>query len=765
MRLHDCALRSNAKFDGDLFMSRLDNKQRLGLTIGGVLLTLLLAAVFTFGSLDTPFEPKSWRTVMVLYAVSSFITAAFLVFGLILARTTLRLWAERSRRQLGARFKTKMVVGAMAISLLPIVFMFIVSYSLLNRSLLLWFPKPLEIASEETQKLLNDLGRAQLPRLRGMAEWAQADALHPGEDFFQHVFGRGADAVWILNREGKATRGGVVCENQPEDRKSQICVQPDVLGEYLQTLPSGVEVWRAGARDYFAARVAKLDGGQPTGFIIAAYRASPDVVARLTLIQSQVGEYYQEKQDLRALKRQMLLILLLFTVLLLSAVMWVALFLAKQVTVPIQALAEGTREVSSGNFDYQVPEQAQDELGVLVRSFNTMTTQLRDSRAQIDEFTRNLQLAVQELERRRQLMETVLENIPTGVISLDGAGAILRANTSISRMFGVTGRESLSLEGLLGADAARTVQHLMRRSLRMGVVSREIETVVAGRVLHLAVTVSSLGPRRANTGYVLVLDDLSELLRAQKSAAWQEVARRIAHEIKNPLTPIQLSAQRLTRFLERRETSQAGVSSDSELTALVQECSRLIEREVSTLAALVNEFSQFVRFPTAKLASTNANAIVHEAVEVFSGRLDGITLKTTLAENLPAVRADAGLLRSVVVNLIDNAAEALEDSAAREIVVSTRAHSDTETVEICVSDTGHGISPEDKDKLFLPHFSTKDRGTGLGLAIAARIIAEHGGSIQVQDNLPVGSRFLIELPVAELTPASVSDQNGSDIIR
>jgi two-component system, NtrC family, nitrogen regulation sensor histidine kinase NtrY len=746
-------------------MSRLNNKQQLGLAIGGVLLTLLLAAVFTFGSLDTPFEPKSWRTVMVLYAVSSFITAAFLVFGLILARTTLRLWAERSREQLGARFKTKMVVGAMAISLLPIVFMFIVSYSLINRSLLLWFPKPLEIASEETQKLLNDLGQAQLPRLRGMAEWAEADALRPGEDFFQHVFGRGADAVWILNREGKSTRGGVVCESQPEERKGKICVQPGVLGEYLQTLPSGVEVWRAGGRDYFAARVAKLDGGQPTGFIVAAYRASPDVVARLTLIQSQVVEYYQEKQDLRALKRQMLMILLLFTVLLLSAVMWVALFLAKQVTVPIQALAEGTREVSSGNFDYQVPEQAQDELGVLVRSFNTMTTQLRDSRAQIDEFTRNLQLAVQELERRRQLMETVLENIPTGVISLDGAGAILRANTSISRMFGVTGREPLSLEGLLGADAARTVQHLMRRSLRMGVVSREIETVVAGRVLHVAVTVSSLGPRRANTGYVLVLDDLSELLRAQKSAAWQEVARRIAHEIKNPLTPIQLSAQRLTRFLERREAALPGVSSDSELAALVQECSRLIEREVSTLAALVNEFSQFVRFPTAKLASTNANAIVHEAVEVFSGRLDGTTLKMTLAENLPAVRADASLLRSVVVNLIDNAAEALEDAALREIVVSTRAHADTETVEICVSDTGHGISPEDKDKLFLPHFSTKDRGTGLGLAIAARIIAEHGGSIQVQDNLPVGSRFLIELPVAELTPASVSDQNGSDTIR
>ena len=507
-----------------------------------------------------------------------------------------------------------------------------------------------------------------------------------------------------------------------------------------------------------------FEKGKPAGFIVAAYRASPGVLTRLAAIQTETREYYQAKQDLRALKRQMLLILLLFTVLLLSSVMWVALFLAKQVTVPIQALAEGTREVSSGNFDYQVPEQAQDELGVLVRSFNTMTTQLRDSRAQIDEFTRSLQQAVQELERRRQLMETVLENIPTGVISLDSSGAILRINTSVSRMFGMDAGGLESLEELLGADSARTLQHLMRRSLRMGVVSREMEAVAGGRVLHLAVTVSSLGPRRANTGFVLVFDDLSELLRSQKTEAWQEVARRIAHEIKNPLTPIQLSAQRLSRFLEKRDSFEPDASGDSELAKLVEECSRLIEREVSTLASLVNEFSQFVRFPAAKLASANPNAIVREAVEVFSERLDGITLKTDFAENVAMVRADAGLLRSVVVNLIDNAAEALENSSFREITVSTKSLPDAEAVEISVADTGHGISPEDKDKLFLPHFSTKDRGTGLGLAIAARIVAEHGGSIHVEDNFPVGSRFVIELPAAELTPASIADHNGSSTV-
>jgi two-component system nitrogen regulation sensor histidine kinase NtrY len=633
-----------------------------------------------------------------------------------------------------------------------VVFMFLVSYSLLNRTLGRWFPRPLEIASEQTQALMQDFGRTTLPRLRNQARQIGVSASSQSTDnLLKRAFESGLDAVWILDKDGKFVRGGVVCDDQQEDRTGQICEHMGVAGTSLRTLPSGVEVWSAQGKEYLVARV---------GLVAVGYRTSANFLARMTEIQKETQEYEKIKQNLRALKKQMLLILVFFTMLLLFSVMWIALFLAKQVTVPIQALAEGTREVSSGNFDYQVPEQAQDELGILIRSFNVMVTQLRDSRAQIDQFTRNLQQAVQELERRRQLMETILENVPTGVISLDTDGAILRENPAVTRMFGEAARDLHSLEDLLGSDAARTVQLLMRRSLRMGVVSREIETVIAGRVLHLAVTVSSLGPRRANTGFVLVLDDLTEMLRAQKTAAWQEVARRIAHEIKNPLTPIQLSSQRLSRFLGRRETEDVSAPRDPELTQLVQECSRLIEREVSTLAALVNEFSQFVRFPVAKLAPTGANTVVHEAVEVFSGRLDGITLKTSLAENLPPVRADSGLLRSVVVNLIDNAAEALETATVREILVSTCAHGDAEIVEISVQDTGHGISPADKDRLFLPHFSTKDRGTGLGLAIAARIVAEHGGTIYVEDNFPVGSRFIVELPAAELAPAAVTERNG-----
>jgi two-component system, NtrC family, nitrogen regulation sensor histidine kinase NtrY len=745
-------------------MSPATSKSRIRLVVGGILISLLLAAIFTLGSLDVPFEPHSWREMIPIFAVNCFITALLLVFSLIMIRSFVRLRMETSKAQLGARFKTKMVVGAMAISLLPVIFMFFMSYSLLNRTLGRWFPRPLEIASEETQKMFNDIGRGALPRLHTLGYQAAMHAMETPQEFLQHSLTQGLDAVWIYDADGKFLKGGVVCADQPENRSKELCAVSGVQGTLQNSLPSGVEIWQAQNNSYFAARMPVRLPDHPNSSLIAAFRTSPDFLKHWTIIREQTHQYENVKQNLRAFKTQMLLILFFFTVLVLSAATWVALFLAKQVTVPIQALAEGTREISAGNFQYQVPEQAQDELGVLVRSFNSMTTQLRDNRAQIDEFTRNLQQAVQELERRRQLMETVLENIPAGVIYMDANGGVQRTNKALENMFAPSSKEFGSLEEIVGPEAHHSLQQLMRRALRMGVVTREMEVVVSDRVLHLAVTVSSLGPRRAKTGFVLVFDDLTEVLRAQKSAAWQEVARRIAHEIKNPLTPIQLSAQRMLHHLELRSATM-DAPADSELPRIAQECSRLIVREVATLSALVNEFSQFVRFPTAKLLPTDANTTVHEALEVFSGRLDGIQLKTSLEGNLPQVRADGPLLRSVIINLIDNAAEALEDAKVREISVDTHLRAESDTIEIAVADTGHGISPEDKDKLFLPHFSTKDRGTGLGLAIAARIISEHGGSLRVEDNRPVGSRFLIELPIAELSAATGAERLGADTDR
>src|SRR5581483_3245938 len=302
------------------------------------------------------------------------------------------------------------------------------------------------------------------------------------------------------------------------------------------------------------------------------------------------------------------------------ATTWSALYLSKQVTVPIQALAEATGKIASGHLDTQVHVKAQDELGILVRSFNRMTAQLAESHRRIDEFTHNLQQAVQELDSRRTLIETVLENIPTGVLALDANARITQMNRAAREIFGENSREASDLVGLTGKDAARDVQQLIKRALRMGTAAREMEFRLRGRVLHAAVTVSPLGARRSNAGYLVVVDDLTELLRAQKAAAWQEVAQRIAHEIKNPLTPIQLSAERLMRYLERASGANSGTTR-ADFEKLVAECAGLIQREVQTLQALVEEFSQFARFPAAKLVVTDVNTVVESAVDLFRGRL------------------------------------------------------------------------------------------------------------------------------------------------
>jgi PAS domain S-box-containing protein len=378
-----------------------------------------------------------------------------------------------------------------------------------------------------------------------------------------------------------------------------------------------------------------------------------------------------------------------------------------------------------------------------------MTEQLGEGRRQINEFTQSLEQAIEERERRRKLMEAILENIPTGVVSLDAAGGVARVNTAVVTILGESARNAGTIAELVGEEASRDVLHMMRRSLRMGAASSEIEIATAGRLVRAAVTVTSLGPRRSNPGFIVVIDDLTDLLQAQKTAAWQEVAQRIAHEIKNPLTPIQLSAQRLLRFLDRAATANPSAQR-TEFEKLSAECAGLIEREVQTLESLVDEFSQFARFPAARLASADVNTIVESALGLFKGRLDGIAVSTDLADSLPAVKADAELVRQVVANLIDNAAESMEGSSVRRLRVATRAESEGDAVVIEVSDSGHGISPADKDRLFLPHFSTKGRGTGLGLAIASRIIAEHNGTIRVEDNMPVGARFLIRFPAAEV---------------
>jgi len=729
-----------------LKVERAKRKNRLWPWIGGIVVTLLTAAVFMVGSLDVPLRPEQGSEFAVFFALTTLLTAALLVFAVILARSLVRLWIERRSGQMGSRFKVKMVLGAIGVSLLPTAFFFIFSYAIVNRTLIAWFPHPLEIANEQSQRLLEDMGQANLGHLNAIAEKAAATSKEN-----QSLLGLAwsVDASWIAHSQGQADDG--VAYVKPEDPTSDQTVpeMETITPTLVQTLPNGAEIWHTDDHLYIAGS-APLDGGR----LYVARVLPSDFLSRYSEIRTQTETYARQKQGLRAYKRDVLLGLFLFTVILGFSTTWVALFLSKQVTVPIQALAEATREISRGNFDYRIDVKGQDELGMLVRSFNRMTEQLGEGRRQINEFTQSLEQAIEERERRRKLMEAILENIPTGVISLNSSGEVARVNSAVPAILGDSAREARTLPELVGEEAARAVLHLMRRSLRMGVASREIEIATAGRLVRAAVTVSSLGPRLSNPGYVIVIDDLTDLLRAQKAAAWQEVAQRIAHEIKNPLTPIQLSAQRLLRYLERSGTPQA-VALRTELEKLVAECAGLIEREVHTLKSLVDAFSQFARFPSARLAPEDVNTIVASALDLFHGRLEGVTVRTELATVLPLVKADRELLRRVLANLIDNAAEAMEGSGIRRMRVATRVDGDGDAVEIEISDSGLGISPEDKERLFLPHFSTKERGTGLGLAIASRIIAEHNGTIRVEDNLPTGTRFVIRFPAAEIpvTPA------------
>ncbi|MFY9527993.1 MAG: ATP-binding protein [Candidatus Acidiferrales bacterium] len=721
--------------------------RKLWLAFGGLAVVLLAAAVFTLGSLNAPIRPEHGSAFVVLFALSTFIGAALLVFGLILTRSLLRLWAEQRAGQLGSRFKTKMVLGAMGVSLLPVVFLFFFSYALVNRTLNSWFPRPLEIANEQSQKLLFDLGRDAQERLTERAQetanWLAASAGKRSLKDSLELVTPGLDAVWVANSKGQI--------QQSAGKR----VSPATPIQMVRRFSSGAELWQLNGDLYLAGRAEYGDGSLYVG------RQLPgDFLQRYSEIETETQTYFQQRQQLRAYKSEILLALLLITLLLLFATTWAALFLSKQVTVPIQALAEATQEITHGNFDHRVTAQAHDELGTLVNSFNQMTAQLGEGRRQINEFTYNLQQAFEERESRRKLMEAILENIPTGVVSLDAEGTITRLNSAVSNIFGEHSRNPRTLEELFGEDAARSVEQLMRRSLRLGAASREMEIAASGRVVRAAVTVSSLGPRRSNPGFVVVIDDLTELLRAQRAATWQEVAQRIAHEIKNPLTPIQLSAQRLLRHLDRSASAHTGAPR-SGFETLVAECANLIEREVRTLESLVDEFSQFARFPSARLVSCDLNPIVESALALFQNRLEGITVVTELAPTLPPVKADAELLRRVLVNLIDNAAEAMESSAIRRLTITTRLESNDDAIEIEIADTGHGISPEDKDKLFLPHFSTKERGTGLGLAIASRIVAEHNGSLRVEDNVPVGARFHIRFPAIEVPAVPASAGNAA----
>jgi PAS domain S-box-containing protein len=388
-----------------------------------------------------------------------------------------------------------------------------------------------------------------------------------------------------------------------------------------------------------------------------------------------------------------------------------------------------------------------------------MSAQLAENRERLERAAEELRRTNLALDDRRRYIETVLESLSTGVISTDGAMGIATINAAALTILGLKEKPPIGtpihrmIEGQQGAE----LQALCRRARRSDTAHAEIEFKRAdGSALHTATTAIMLRSAEGQIeGWVVVIEDLTDLIQAERAAAWSEVARRMAHEIKNPLTPIQLSAQRILRNYARNERLQT----ETRFGEVVEEGTATIVREVAALQRMVEEFSRFARLPEARPAQTSLNDVARDAIGLYNDRLDGIHLTSKLDDRLPPMWIDAEQMKRVFVNLIDNAIEALSSDASgnggngsakeageKRITVETRLMKSGDTVRLSVSDTGHGIQARDRDKLFLPKFSTRSRGTGLGLAIVSHIVADHKGRIRVEDNQPRGARFIIELP-------------------
>jgi len=382
-------------------------------------------------------------------------------------------------------------------------------------------------------------------------------------------------------------------------------------------------------------------------------------------------------------------------------------------------------------------------MGDLVRSFNHMAADLDSSRQRAESSSAQLTAANLALEARRRELETIVETIPSGVVTLDGTGTVLQSNRAFSALMGL--EESISLTGqkmesFLPQEIASDVARLIRRGHRMGAAFTEMEFRNHGRSFHLAITSARLELAPGRPGSVIVVEDTSELLRAQRQLAWKEVAQRVAHEIKNPLTPIALSAERIGRHLDRSQPDSPSV---------IRKCSEVILSCVASLRSLVDQFSALAQFPAPQPRACDMNEVLDQALALFAGRLEGITVQRNLEAGLPSVLADPEALRRALANLIDNAAEAMQGSLLRVLGIHSCLSEEGGAVEVTVSDTGHGLTDEIRERLFLPFYSTKHRGTGLGLSIAAKIVQEHGGTIRAESNSPKGARFVLRLPLME----------------
>lgn len=673
---------------------------RLPLVISSVI--LLIISVFWVELHYMSLKTVPFFTKVVLFVLLNLNIVALLVLMFFVGKTLFRVYLERKQKVPGYRFKTKLVAVLVVLTLIPSAFLFIVTSGVVTNYLDRWFDpqikQPLDL-SVGIARSAYDMQRQQTLLL------AQAIA-------------SGAEAPEQFTLQRLST---------PPDNASET-VRAGFEGKADAEIISGKK------SDLVRAVAPVYRGGRQTGIIVLESAISQDLRRNAEAINKTYQNYIALESWKTPIKTNYLLVLGFFTLLTIFMALWVALKISSGITDPIRELALATVQVARGDLETAIHTEREDEIGLLVGSFNKMVKELKDNKE-------SLQKTLTESDGRRLIIENILENINSGVIFLDQASTIVAMNSAASRILNVAPEDMINrnysvLLSMLESDELKSIVKSIRVNEFRG-IERELRVTSGERRILLRVFITTLRSGENFLGTLAVFDDLTEIVRAQKALAWEEVARRIAHEIKNPLTPIKLSTDRMIKKWQNR---------DQDFGAVFERSTMTIIKEVESLKRLVNEFSRFGKMPEIKKTPVLISNVIEGVVNLY-GDYKEMAIKILRPENEPPVELDAEQFKRVIINIVDNAIQAMQNKGSITISISHDMYANRICVDI--ADNGPGIREEDKEKLFLPYFSTKKDGTGLGLAIAGRVITEHRGYIRIKDNKPTGTIFTIELPVKE----------------
>jgi two-component system, NtrC family, nitrogen regulation sensor histidine kinase NtrY len=722
---------------------------------GIAILVAVLIAILIVAERTSRLSPD-FLTEVVLYALSATNVMMLLALGFVLARNVVKLLVERRRAIPFVRFRAKLVFVLLGMTLTPAVLVLIVGSNVVLRAVDQWFTEPVDEVLSSANQLAADYYRDrqqavsdQATRLAGLLAPVDlsTDVRAVREQLTRAVNERRTGILQVYRAiplpGGAVEVVSVVDVAAPTMPQGWSRASSDLLAARVaagtESEPWGLEPVTGGGDWMRVASVIRNPARQVTGVVVATDYLSGDLAQR----SRRMTKAYEDYTQLRVLRQPLAGVYLSFfvmvTLLILVSSTWMGFYLAKRITRPVQMLSVAAREIGQGRYDQRIEHEATDEFGSMIEAFNAMAAELASNRRRLERAAIDLERKNQEVDGRRRYIETILERVATGVVSIDPTGRIGTLNSAAMRLLEVdatsVGKPAVDVFGRTDLQPINTVLDQAARA-KADAFAQEVAIVREGRELHVAAAATRLTTADGDyEGIVLVLDDVTPLIRTQKVAAWREVARRLAHEIKNPLTPIQLSAERMRRKLS---------SLDQPLNDFVQECTTTIIGEVESLKSLVDEFSQFARMPAPRAVPTDLHQLLSDALSLYDGLFTDVRFERRFADVLPQVRVDPEQMRRVVINLVDNAVEATDRHGT--IVIETAHDPSNSLVRVMVADDGPGIPPGEREKLFLPYYSTKGRGSGLGLAIVRRIIAEHGGSIEVANNVPRGTRFTIELP-------------------